>query len=141
LDLRRNPGGLLDQSIKVSSAFLNGGDVVSTRGRRSNDVQEYGAEKGELLKGVPIVVIIDNASASAQALNQIYLYLPRQKTRARAKLSANQIFPMPSKMNLKRLRRMRSKKWSNIRQKASQKMVISNSTKLSKLSSQDVMRR
>jgi len=68
LDLRRNPGGLLDQSIKVSSAFLNGGDVVSTRGRRSNDVQEYGAEKGELLKGVPIVVIIDNASASASEI-------------------------------------------------------------------------
>ncbi len=65
LDLRRNPGGLLDQSIKVSSAFLNGGDVVSTRGRRANDVQEYGAEKGELLKDVPVVVIIDNASASA----------------------------------------------------------------------------
>ncbi len=65
LDLRRNPGGLLDQSIKVSSAFLNGGDVVSTRGRRANDVQEYGAEKGELLKNVPVVVIIDNASASA----------------------------------------------------------------------------
>ena len=68
LDLRRNPGGLLDQSIKVSSAFLDGGDVVSTRGRRSNDVQEYGAEKGEILKGVPIVVIIDNASASASEI-------------------------------------------------------------------------
>ena len=68
LDLRRNPGGLLDQSIKVSSAFLDGGDVVSTRGRRSNDVQEYGAEKGEMLKGVPIVVIIDNASASASEI-------------------------------------------------------------------------
>lgn len=68
LDLRRNPGGLLDQSIKVSSAFLNGGDVVSTRGRRANDVQEYGAEKGELFKGVPIVVIIDNASASASEI-------------------------------------------------------------------------
>ena len=68
LDLRRNPGGLLDQSIKVSSAFLSGGDVVSTRGRRSSDVQEYGAEKGELLKGVPIIVLIDNASASASEI-------------------------------------------------------------------------
>lgn len=68
LDLRRNPGGLLDQSVKVSSAFLDGGEVVSTRGRRSNDVQEYGAERGELLKGVPIVVIIDNASASASEI-------------------------------------------------------------------------
>ena len=68
LDLRRNPGGLLDQSIKVSSAFLDGGDVVSTRGRRSADVQEYGAEKGEILKNVPIVVLIDNASASASEI-------------------------------------------------------------------------
>jgi len=68
LDVRRNPGGLLDQSIKVSSAFLDGGDVVSTRGRRSNDVQEYGAEKGDVLKNVPIVVLIDNASASASEI-------------------------------------------------------------------------
>jgi carboxyl-terminal processing protease len=68
LDLRRNPGGLLDQSIKVSSAFLDGGDVVSTRGRRSNDVQEYSAEKGDMLKNVPIVVLIDNASASASEI-------------------------------------------------------------------------
>ena len=65
LDLRRNPGGLLDQSIKVSSAFLDGGDVVSTRGRREGDVSEYGAERGELLKNVPVVIVIDNASASA----------------------------------------------------------------------------
>ena len=68
LDLRRNPGGLLDQSIKVSSAFLDGGDVVSTRGRRSTDVQEYSAEKGERLKNIPIVVLIDNASASASEI-------------------------------------------------------------------------
>ncbi len=68
LDLRRNPGGLLDQSIKVSSAFLDGGDVVSTRGRRKNDVREYGAEKGELLKNVPIIVLVNNASASASEI-------------------------------------------------------------------------
>lgn len=65
LDLRRNPGGLLDQSIKVSSAFLDGGDVVSTRGRRAGDVSEYGADRGEILKNTPVVVLIDNASASA----------------------------------------------------------------------------
>ena len=68
LDLRRNPGGLLDQSIKVSSAFLDGGDVVSTRGRRKSDVREYGAEKGELLKNVPIIVLVNNASASASEI-------------------------------------------------------------------------
>lgn len=68
LDLRRNPGGSLDQSIRVSSAFLNGGDVVSTRGRRPDDVQNYGAEKGELLADVPLVILIDNASASASEI-------------------------------------------------------------------------
>ena len=68
LDLRRNPGGLLDQSIKVSSVFLDGGEVVSTRGRRPNDVDNYNAEKKELLKDVPLVVIIDNASASASEI-------------------------------------------------------------------------
>jgi len=48
LDLRGNPGGLLDQSIKVSSAFLDGGEVVSTRGRTSTDTERYNGEKGEL---------------------------------------------------------------------------------------------
>lgn len=68
LDLRRNPGGLLDQSIKVSSAFLDGGEVVSTRGRRPQDQQSYNAEKDQLLKGVPVIVLIDNASASASEI-------------------------------------------------------------------------
>ena len=68
LDMRGNPGGLLDQSIKVSSAFLDGGEVVSTRGRGPNDTDSYNAESGELLKGVPLVVLIDNASASASEI-------------------------------------------------------------------------
>jgi len=68
LDLRGNPGGLLDQSIKVSSAFLDGGEVVSTRGRKEKDVRSYSAKKGELLKGVPLVVLIDGASASASEI-------------------------------------------------------------------------
>ena len=50
LDLRGNPGGLLDQSIKVSSAFLDGGKVVSTKGRKESDNRNYNADKGELLK-------------------------------------------------------------------------------------------
>jgi carboxyl-terminal processing protease len=65
IDLRTNPGGLLDQSIKVSSVFLDGGEVVSTRGRDGSDVQSYDAEPGQLLGGVPVVVLIDEASASA----------------------------------------------------------------------------
>lgn len=68
LDLRGNPGGLLDQSIKVSSAFLDGGEVVSTRGRHSADAERYNANRGELLKGIPVVVLIDGASASASEI-------------------------------------------------------------------------
>jgi len=68
LDLRGNPGGLLDQSIKVSSAFLDGGEVVSTRGRTADDTERYNGERGELAKGVPLVVLIDGASASASEI-------------------------------------------------------------------------
>ncbi len=68
LDVRGNPGGLLDQSIFVSSAFLDGGEVVSTRGRRTVDTQAYNAEKGQLLKNVPVIVLVDGASASASEI-------------------------------------------------------------------------
>ena len=66
LDLRNNPGGLLDQAIEVSSAFLDGGEVVSQRGREARDVERYNARpNGDLLKGKPIVVMINSGSASA----------------------------------------------------------------------------
>jgi carboxyl-terminal processing protease len=65
VDLRNNPGGLLDQAIEVSDAFLDGGEVVSTRGRQPEDVQRYNARRGEDLGGVPVVVLINGASASA----------------------------------------------------------------------------
>lgn len=68
LDVRTNPGGLLDQSIRVSSAFLDGGEVVSTRGRDMNDIDLYNADPGQQLPGVPIVVLIDEASASASEI-------------------------------------------------------------------------
>ena len=68
LDLRGNPGGSLDQSIQVSSAFLDGGEVVSTRGRHEADTERYNAKRGEYLKGVPVVVLIDGASASASEI-------------------------------------------------------------------------
>jgi len=68
VDLRGNPGGLLDQSIRVSSAFLDGGEVVSTRGRRAEDTQIYNAKKGQLVSGVPVIVLIDGASASASEI-------------------------------------------------------------------------
>ncbi|MEE9347457.1 MAG: S41 family peptidase [Robiginitomaculum sp.] len=65
VDLRNNPGGLLDQSVRVSSVFLDGGEVVSTRSRDPKETQRYNAKRGELLDGVPIVVLINGASASA----------------------------------------------------------------------------
>lgn len=68
LDLRGNPGGLLDQSVNVSSAFLDGGEVVSTRGRSTNDTERYNGQKGQLAKGIPLVVLIDGASASASEI-------------------------------------------------------------------------
>ena len=68
LDLRGNPGGLLDQSVNVSSVFLDGGEVVSTRGRSANDTERYNGQSGELAKSVPLVVLIDGASASASEI-------------------------------------------------------------------------
>jgi len=68
VDLRGNPGGLLDQSIRVSSAFLDGGEVVSTRGRRTEDTKTYNAKKGQLAGGIPVIVLIDGASASASEI-------------------------------------------------------------------------
>jgi len=68
LDLRGNPGGLLTQSVEVSSVFLDGGEVVSTRGRRANDVSVYNAEKGQMAKNMPLIVLVDGASASASEI-------------------------------------------------------------------------
>lgn len=65
IDLRNNPGGLLEQAVEVSDAFLDGGEVVSTHGRRADQIERYNATRGELLPGVPVVVLINNASASA----------------------------------------------------------------------------
>ena len=68
LDLRRNPGGLLDQAIKVSDAFLERGEIVSTRGRDENDAQRFNAKAGDLIDGLPIVVLINGGSASASEI-------------------------------------------------------------------------
>ena len=58
LDLRNNPGGLLDQAIKISDAFLERGEIVSTRSRRANDAQRFNAKKGDLAEKLPMVVLI-----------------------------------------------------------------------------------
>ena len=65
VDLRSNPGGLLDQAIEVSDVFLDHGEIVSQRGRTKNDIQRYYAHSGDLTGGRPIVVIVDEGSASA----------------------------------------------------------------------------
>ncbi len=68
LDLRNNPGGLLDEAVAVSDAFLNQGEIVSTRGRHSDDAQRFNAHEGDLTDGLPIVVLINGGSASASEI-------------------------------------------------------------------------
>ncbi|NLH83294.1 MAG: S41 family peptidase [Phyllobacteriaceae bacterium] len=68
LDLRNNPGGLLDQAISVSDAFLERGEIVSTRGRNPDESQRYNARSGDLTKGKPVVVLINGGSASASEI-------------------------------------------------------------------------
>lgn len=68
LDLRNNPGGLLNQAIYVSNAFLEAGEIVSTRGRDPADGDRYNAQPGDLAEGKPIVVLINGGSASASEI-------------------------------------------------------------------------
>ncbi|GEQ97556.1 peptidase S41 [Iodidimonas gelatinilytica] len=68
LDLRSNPGGLLDQAIAVSDAFLEKGEVVSTRGRHARDTKRWHATPGDLINGKPVVVLVDAGSASASEI-------------------------------------------------------------------------
>jgi carboxyl-terminal processing protease len=68
VDLRNNPGGLLDQAVSVSSAFMARGEVVSTRGRTPEETQRYTAHGGDLIKGKPLVVLINGGSASASEI-------------------------------------------------------------------------
>ena len=65
LDLRDNPGGLLDQAVAVSDVFLDGGEVVSQRGREATDIERYNAKAGDLTHGLPIVVLTNSGTASA----------------------------------------------------------------------------
>jgi carboxyl-terminal processing protease len=68
IDLRNNPGGLLDQAISVSDAFLERGEIVSTRGRNAEETQRYSAKAGDLTKGKPVIVLINGGSASASEI-------------------------------------------------------------------------
>lgn len=68
LDLRNNPGGLLDQAISVADSFLDKGEIVSTRGRNAEETQRFNARPGDLTKGKPIIVLINGGSASASEI-------------------------------------------------------------------------
>jgi len=68
LDLRNNPGGLLNQAVAVSDAFLDRGEIVSTRGRKKRGQQKFSATKGDISNGLPIVVLINGGSASASEI-------------------------------------------------------------------------
>jgi carboxyl-terminal processing protease len=68
VDLRNNPGGLLDQAVSVTSAFMARGEVVSTRGRTPEETQRFTARAGDLIKGKPLVVLINGGSASASEI-------------------------------------------------------------------------
>ena len=68
LDVRNNPGGLLDQAVAVSSLFLDQGEIVSTRARDENDTLRYSAKDKDITEGLPIVVLINNGSASASEI-------------------------------------------------------------------------
>lgn len=68
IDLRNNPGGLLEQAVAVSDAFLERGEVVSTRGRREESAQRFNATPGDIASGLPLVVLINGGSASASEI-------------------------------------------------------------------------
>lgn len=68
LDLRSNPGGLLDEAVSTSDVFLNSGEIVSQRGRQKGDIERYYAKKGDDTGGAPVIVLLDSGSASASEI-------------------------------------------------------------------------
>jgi carboxyl-terminal processing protease len=68
IDLRSNPGGLLDQAVDISAAFLEGGEIVSQRGRDKDDIERYYARPGDMAHGLPVIVLVDAGTASASEI-------------------------------------------------------------------------
>jgi len=99
VDLRNNPGGLLDQAVAVSDAFLDRGEIVSTRSRRSEDTQRFNARPGDLASGLPLVVLINDGSASASEIVAGALQDHRRAivlgTKSFGKGSVQTIMPLP----------------------------------------------
>ena len=100
IDLRNNPGGLLDQAISVSDAFLEKGDIVSTRGRHAEETQRFNARPGDLTKNKPLIVLINGGSASASEIVAGALQDQRRATvigtRSFGKGSVQAIIPLGS---------------------------------------------
>jgi carboxyl-terminal processing protease len=105
IDLRNNPGGLLDQAISVSDAFLDKGEIVSTRPRDTENTERYNARSGDLSEGLPIVVLINDGSASASEIVAGALQDHRRAvimgTRSFGKGSVQTILPMPGNVALR----------------------------------------
>ena len=105
LDLRNNPGGLLDQSLVLADSFLEKGEIVSVRGRISGNDRSHKAESGDLAGGVPMVVLINAGSASASEIVASALQSHRRAvlmgTRSFGKGSVQTILPMPVEGGLK----------------------------------------
>src|SRR6516162_128524 len=99
LDLRNDPGGLLDQAVAVADAFLDKGEIVSTRGRRSEDAQRYNARPGDIAAGLPVAVLINGGSASASEIVaralQDHHWAILLGTRTFGKGSVQTIIPLP----------------------------------------------
>lgn len=99
LDLRNNPGGLLDQAIAVSDVFLDKGEIVSTRGRHDDDTKRDNATPGDLAEGLPIVVLINGGSASASEIVSGALQDHRRAillgTQSFGKGSVQTVIPLP----------------------------------------------
>src|SRR5438309_58033 len=100
VDLRNNPGGLLDQAISVSDAFLERGEIVSTRGRNAEETQRFSARAGDLIKGKPVIVLINGGSASASEIVagalQDHKRATVMGTRSFGKVSVQPIIPLGS---------------------------------------------
>src|ERR1700751_2790279 len=98
IDLRNNPGGLLDPAISVSDGFLEKGEIVSTRGRNAEEMQRFNARSGDLTKTKPVIVLINGGSASASEIVAGALQDPRRATvigtRSFGKGSVQTIIPL-----------------------------------------------
>ena len=99
IDLRNNPGGLLDQAISVSDDFLNEGEIVSTRGRNAEDIKRDNATPGDMANGLPVVVLINGGSASASEIVSGALQDHRRAlilgTQSFGKGSVQTVIPLP----------------------------------------------